>query len=494
MNNSNINSNNMFNNFCNNSCNNGKTLYHKLVDNSVSEIYPFHMPGHKRNTQLMDMVNPYSVDITEIDDFDNLHKPEGIILDIEKRISDYYHTDSSHILVNGTTCGILSAISGVTEVGDNIVVARNSHKSVYNGIYLRGLKASYIMPKVDKYGICEGINPKQVEDAMMTSNSRVVVITSPTYEGIISDIKSIAEVVHRLDGVLIVDEAHGAHLGFHKYFPDSAYSCGADIVVQSIHKTLPAMTQTAIMHINHKRVSVDKIKKFLSIYQSSSPSYVLMASVDRCFSLLESEGAWLYDSYVDLLESTRSGLRELKHMKLYMPSKDKAYAYDKGKLVIIIEDMDVSGKKLHDILLYNYKLQMEMCQSNYVIAMTSMCDTKEGMLRLENALVDIDKNWDSIFELQEEGIKSHREFVLPEVVLSVSDIDGKDTTMVELSNSDGEIASEYIYVYPPGVPIIVPGERISVEIIGLIKNCIQDGLNVIGLSEDKERISVLKTD
>lgn len=484
-------------------------LYERLVEYSKSNVYPFHMPGHKRNEKMLEMVNPYEIDITEVDGFDNLHSPKEIILNLMNRISKYYKTDYSYLLVNGSSCGLLTAISAVLDVNDEVIVARNCHKSVYNAIFLRSLKARYIMPEIDEYGICKEIYPETIEKLLSENKAaKAVIITSPTYEGNVSDIKKISSIVHKYDKILIVDEAHGAHFGRNEYFPVSAYQMGADIVIQSIHKTLPAMTQTAIMHINKERVSIEKIRKYLSIYQSSSPSYILMASVDRCFSLLEKKGDYLFAEYVKLLKEVRSKLSSMKNMCIYGKEKiayfinyescDNCDNYDRGKIVILIKNKLISGKQLYDVLLNNFSLQMEMCENKYVIAMTSICDTKEGMNRLVDALLYIDENWNDLFITNETENKKEEYSVdniefrnLPDVIMPVYAIDNVKKKWILIKESINNIAAEYIYVYPPGIPIIVPGEKIDNCIINIIENYVLKGLNVIGLNEDNTKICVV---
>lgn len=227
-------------------------IFDKLKNYSDSDYYAFHMPGHKRNLDLMDGTSPYRIDITEIDGFDDLHHAEGILKEAQERAAEVYHADETHFLVNGSTVGILSAILGTTEKGDSILVARNCHKSVYHAIYLNELDPVYLYPKFDtELGLSTEIDAEDVQKALEEHPKiRAVMIVSPTYDGVVSDIEKIAEIVHEAGCLLIVDEAHGAHFGFDPYFPESANMYGADLVINSLHKTLPALTQTALLHVN----------------------------------------------------------------------------------------------------------------------------------------------------------------------------------------------------------------------------------------------------
>ena len=266
-----------------------RTLYDRLKEYGRSDYYGFHMPGHKRNLTLLGEAFPYGIDITEIDGFDDLHHAEGILKSAQERAARVYHGEETHFLINGSSVGILSAIAGVTRRGDTILVARNCHKSVYHAIEMNGLNPVYLTPGFHtSVQMNTEISPQAVRKAL-TENPKIraVVIVSPTYDGVVSDVEAIAEAVHEKGIPIIVDEAHGAHFGFHPYFPENANKKGADIVIHSLHKTLPSLTQTALLHMNGNFVNRGKVRRYLHMLQSSSPSYVLMASIDFCVDLLE---------------------------------------------------------------------------------------------------------------------------------------------------------------------------------------------------------------
>ena len=371
-----------------------KSFADKINELNTQHVYPFHMPGHKRR---MELINPYDIDITEIDGYDNLHNPEGMIKQLENRISGMYDEkhefiEKSYVLVNGSTCGILSAISAVTQYGDRILMARNSHKSAYNAVYIRGLEADYIYPEYIKWlGMNAAIEPdrlrniltcikadhgtenenhgenscsyKDEEKSEITGKYKAVYITSPTYEGIVCDIAELSKITHESGIPLIVDEAHGAHFGLADGFPDTAIKHGADIVIQSIHKTLMGMTQTALLHVSSEavisgRVDIDKLEYFLRLYQTSSPSYVLMASVDECVSVLErrENRNELFKSYMDKIDRIHKKSKKWKDIHIFAPEltenvdKKKIYDYDRGKLVIYSESGAMSGREIYDML------------------------------------------------------------------------------------------------------------------------------------------------
>ena len=257
----------------------GKSLYQALSDYAASDFYPYHMPGHKRNPAGGEMADYHKIDVTEIDGFDNLHQAEGILKEAQLRANRLYGADETFFMVNGGSCGVMAAVMAATEPMDEILIARNCHKSIYNAAILQGLIVRYYYPKmISDYDICDGASADEIS-VLLDSYPEVkaVVITSPTYEGVLSDIPGIAAVVHTRGKILIVDEAHGSHFGLSPHLPQGAIAGGADLVIHSLHKTLPAMTQTALLHVNGDRVDREKLRGYLCMLQSSSPSYVLMA-------------------------------------------------------------------------------------------------------------------------------------------------------------------------------------------------------------------------
>jgi len=473
-------------------------LCKELIKYGELDYYPFHMPGHKRN--LCEITNPYKLDITEIDGFDNLHHPEGIIKDSMERAARVFGSDETYFLINGSTVGILSAIFATTKNGDTIIAARNSHKSIYHGIYLRELKVFYSYPhNSQKIDLNCGINPDNINKMLTTHpNISTVIVTSPTYEGIVSDIKRIAEIVHTHNAILIVDEAHGAHFGFHQYFPDSSMQAGADIVIQSAHKTLPAFTQSALIHLSGDRVNRPQIRKYLGIFQSSSPSYILMAGLDRCIDMLEHNSKELFNNYVTLLDNFRKRAATLKNITLItreIAGSNHIFNYDNSKIVLSVKGTNMTGKALYQELLTTYHLQLEMAAGDYVIAMTSIGDTEEGFERFITALKEIDKKIEPLHPPGDNSNPHHSLYFpgnnVPIVIdnqvvpapMSISEADGASKRIVQLEDSIDLISGEYIYLYPPGIPIVVPGEIITKDIITYIQQCKDNGLSIQGLQD-----------
>lgn len=463
------------------------SLYDKLIEYNKSDYYGFHMPGHKRNEEMFGIGLPYGIDITEITGFDDLHHAEDIIKRAEERAAHLYKAEETHFLVNGSTVGILSAILGVTNRGDKILVARNCHKSVYNAMELNGLRPIYIYPEYEKDLQINGEVSSEKVEILLNENPDVkaVMIVSPTYDGVLSNVEKIAQIVHRRGIPLIVDEAHGAHFGFHPYFPENSNVKGADIVIHSVHKTLPSLTQTALIHINGEIVDREKVRKYLHMLQSSSPSYILMASIDRCMELLESEGDTLFELYAQRIDVLRTELQGLKHLEILQTEQ-----FDRSKFLISVKKTGITSKKLADILLHTYHLQMEMTGGTYVLAMTALGDTKEGFERLKRALFEIDQS------LSDEKQEDHLPVELPKLplVCTNEEIERKKCGNEELvlwEASIGRISTEYAYVYPPGIPLIVPGEQITQEAIQVLSLYAELGFSVEGIKVENY-IGVLK--
>ena len=477
-------------------------IFDKLKNYSDSDYYAFHMPGHKRNLDLMDGTSPYRIDITEIDGFDDLHHAEGILRDAQERAARVYHADETHFLVNGSTVGIISAILGTTEKGDSILVARNCHKSVYHAIYLNELDPVYLYPKFDtEQGLSTEIDAADVQKALEEHPKiRAVMIVSPTYDGVVSDIEKIAEIVHAKGCPLIVDEAHGAHFGFDPYFPKSANIYGADLVINSLHKTLPALTQTALLHVNGNMVNRRKVKQYLDMLQTSSPSYILMASIDACIGMLEetletqsdarSDYKYknIFSEYANRIEALRKDLKRLKYLKIIQT--DNTDRYDRSKFVISVKHAPMSSHELYEILLHRYHLQMEMLAGTYVLAMTTVGDTQEGLDRLRDALLEIDKEIDTRqgrpAAIETDLPLSGRQPALEKVWTIAEAVNRRDKIQKRsFEDSIGCISVEYAYLYPPGSPLIVPGERITKEAVEILHWYQEHDFSIEGLqSED----------
>lgn len=382
-----------------------------------------------------------------------------------------------------------------TKPGDEILIARNCHKSVYHAAILQGLRVHCYYPKmIDTYDIFDGVCPAEIGRLLdQFPECKAVVITSPTYEGIISDVAGIASAVHQRGKILIVDEAHGAHLGICGIMgngdgttalgkPDTAIR-DADLVVQSLHKTLPAMTQTALLHVNGSRIDRARLRRYLSMLQSSSPSYVLMASMDSCVRFLEEHGQERLESmrlYYELFCKKTENLQYIRIGKMTDVSKNCVLEdWDIGKIVISVKGTNMTGKELCDILRENYHLELEMAAETYALAMMTLMDEKKGWQRLADALVQID---DRIEEKPASDIVKGAVFC--ESGLTMAEAFHSFREELFLENASGRLSADFITLYPPGIPLVAPGERINEDVIKEIKKHLATGLFVQGVSSE----------
>lgn len=460
-------------------------LYDQLRDYAKSDYYPFHMPGHKR--RLGEFMNPIETDITEIEGFDNLHHAEGILKEAQERAAAVYGSENTYFLVNGSTAGILGAVSACTSIGGKILMARNCHKAVYHSVLIRELDAVYIYPQQEQgIGLNCGLSPEKIREMLITApDIQAVIITSPSYDGVVSDVEKIADICHTYQKPLIVDEAHGAHFGFHPYFPNNSIGKGADIVIHSLHKTLPAFTQTGLIHLNGSLVDRAVLERYLGIYQTSSPSYLLMAGVDQCIRMLEESGDRLFGEFVENLEQFRRKASELQMVGLagkeeLAGEKDVA-DLDLSKLILYIKNGSMSGNELYEELLQRYHLQLEMAAGDYALALTSIGDTREGFDRLYQALEEIDRRLLAKDSAQLEkrsyaGMDNQTEMPVCRAV-------ERKMERILLENAAGRIAGEFVYLYPPGIPLIVPGEKISGEFVENVLQYREKGFSLQGMKD-----------
>lgn len=469
-------------------------MYEKLQALQESDWYPFHMPGHKRNLEKLPKWFPYGMDITEIEGFDNLHDAEDLLADCMKEIADFRGADQSFLLVNGSSCGLLAGIASCVWQGDEILVARNCHKAVYHSIFANQLQPHYIYPQmIPNWSINCGISPDEIEKMCITyPNIRLLVLTSPTYEGVVSDIKAIVSVAHKYGVIVLVDQAHGAHLEMGSKNTPSAVSCGADLVVESVHKTLPSPTQTALLHVQGNLVDRFRLQQWLAIYQTSSPSYPLMAGIAWCMDYCK-EHRRDFLQYEKNIAEWRKRIEDLRWIRLFDPLKEPAMTacagYDSGKFVLGVRNGILTGGELYQQLREDYHLQLEMAAATYCIAMTSVMDQEEGFARLYQALQNIDQHIQA--EWEGKGDEIFRD-ALPDLhwvenptMMSIYQAEQKEGIWCDLKAALGHTAKGYIYLYPPGVPLLTPGEEITEALCRQIEELQKVGLQVKGLKNGK---------
>ena len=454
-------------------------LFKQLTHYTAQELCPFHMPGHKRQTDSSRL--PYGIDVTEVPGTDDLHDADGILKEAMERTAKLYGADRTWYLVGGSTAGNLAGLSAIAPKGSEVIIARNCHRSVFHAAQLRELTVHWAVPEMaEEYGMQGSMDPETIRRLLeIYPDTGAVVLTSPTYEGVVSDIRRIAAICHKKGIPLMVDEAHGAHLGFGHGFPESSVHCGADVSVQSFHKTLPSLTQTAVLHLKGNLVSPRAIGRWLDVYETSSPSYPLMVSIDAASGLMREKGDELLEEWrkrLDLFRKRAAALQSLRVPGAEELSGAACFGLDPGKIIIDGRKAGLTGLELADRLRDVYGIETEMSMGSYVLAMTGMTDSEEFYRKLEDALRKIDR-W------AEEASASHRQPELCQAEMSseppafpepgravfplgeAADIPEVCRAGIGFAHSAGEVALEYVYAYPPGIPFLIPGETITEDAV-----------------------------
>ena len=465
------------------------SLFDQLAAYAAGDACPMHMPGHKRKA--LGSPLPLELDITEITGFDNLHEARGILRQGMDRAARLWGSRRAYYLINGSSGGILAGIAAAAAPGSRVILARGCHKSVYHALELRGLRPVYLQPDADSaFGVAGSVQPDQLAAALEAyPDAGLVILTSPTYEGVVSDIAALAALCHRRGIPLLVDEAHGAHLGFDPAFPAGGVACGADIVVQSLHKTLPCFTQTAVLHIKGDRVKAEEIERYLRIYQSSSPSYVFLAGIENCIFHMDREGRQRMERFYENVCRMRTNLKKMH--RLYLLDREWIGSYgvfdmDMSKIVVSVEKTDLTGADLDRILRERYHLELEMCCADHVVAITSLGDREEGFRRLEEALLELDgqlNDRDEDPELESNLEWSSRVTSRPEVEMTIFEGIMAQKESVPVEEGVGRIAGEFVFIYPPGIPIVAPGEMLLPSLVHTIEEYQEMGLSVQGLKD-----------
>ncbi len=453
-------------------------LYDMLKEYSKGGYLPMHMPGHKRNPAFL-CGFPADMDITEIDGFDNLHAMDGVLLETAKLAAVLYGAKMCYPVVNGSSAAILAAVTHATKGRGRLLMARNCHKTVYNAAAINRLDVSYIYPKTDENGIAMGITSKEVE-AMLGEDPSfdALILTSPTFEGVVSDISGISEVCRKRGVKLIVDAAHGAHFGFDESFPENHARQGADYTVMSLHKTMPALTQSALLAIGED-VDEGGAAYALSIYETTSPSYVLMASIDECLRTVKNRGRELLKGLASELNEFYERCRELKYIKVL-------HYDDISRITLLCKGTQLSGSELADILRHEYKIEPEMAYADRVVLITTLCDEKEAFNRLFAAICEIDGKC----EYHEPIPPLH----LPAARAAMSLWEGSFANGEEspMSSALGRVCGEYIFAYPPGIPIIAAGEIVTDEVLKFMRLAERHKVELHGTRSVNGGIFILK--
>lgn len=465
-------------------------LYDELLKLKNSDMYPLHMPGHKRNPRVGAMAEYYGIDITEIDGFDDLHAPEGLIKEMAEQAAEIYGAHKAYLSVNGSTAANEAAIMAVCKPGDKILISRNSHKSVYFGIEMCHALPIYIYPEViGDTGIYNPLVPSQIAKALDDNpDCQTVIITSPTYEGLIADVEAIAETVHEHNAVLIVDCAHGAHFGLSEALPQNPICLGADLVVMSLHKMLPAPTQTALLLVSKNIIErgitdEKKIQHYMDVFQSSSPSYILMAGIGEALDYIDKSAKRDILLSISKINEMRSRLLGLKNISVEIEGTS-ASERDPFKLVISSKKKGIHGRYIYNELLNKYHIQCEMCGESYALGILTVMDTDEGYERTTDAIIDIDNRITNLDFTDSCSIQTSIPTISMSAKYTIADAVSKDYEIMELADAAGKVSADYVSAYPPGTPLLVPGEMITDALTEYIQYENRIGLRIQGLIGD----------
>lgn len=478
-------------------------IYQFLSVHREKSPVSFHMPGHK-GAQFYErfgygdfLHHLVDFDITEIDGADNLFQTEGIIQAVQDKYAALYGCQKSYLMINGTSGGILASILSCVDKGKKLVMARNCHKSVFNALTLGEIQPVYVYPKMlQEYGISGPIPPEEVETMLSAHpDAQAVILPSPNYYGICSDIEQIASIVHRHGKVLIVDEAHGAHLQFSAELPPSALSSGADLVITSTHKTLGSFTQSATLHLNSDRVDQWTLEDKLQCIESTSPSYLLMASLDITASILQDHGKQLMEEWCEMLKRFYQRAVQIPGLTTMGRRED----HDWTKINLSMKDLGLSGAELERILRDEHQVFMELATGDLLMGMSGIGNTQQDYDRLAAALEEISSRYLQSGSLTPDTAagktqandasihENHALYPIPPEQAEMVAVPKKKRRIL-LAQSEGLICASSIIPYPPGIPLICPGERITAEAIAYIRYLRRMGEKVIGVNEYGEII------
>lgn len=472
---------------------NNTPLFNALQEYVKNDTLPFHVPGHKKGVGIDEEFknfigeNPFKIDVTVFKQVDSLHHPTGAIKEAQELAADAYGADATFFSIHGTSGAIQAMIMSAVKDGDKILVPRNVHKSVTAGIILSGATPIFMQPEIDKkLGIAHGVTPETIRQTLeIHSDAKAVLIINPTYYGVSTNIKEIVEIVHSYDIPLLVDEAHGPHLAFSNELPVSALEAGADICAQSTHKIIGSLTQGSLLHVKSNLISPKRVQQVLNLLHTTSPSYILMASLDCARRQIALEGKELLSKTIELLSYTRNEINNIPGFFSFgkeILGKPGCFAFDSTKLTISARDLGITGFELERILAEKYHIQMELSDFYNVLAVGSFGDTKEGMEKLLNALREISKEYVG----KKPPIPDFLDIPsIPERAVIPREAFYSDKENVILEDSVGKISAEFLLAYPPGIPIVCPGEIVTQEIIDYVNDLKKANLYVQG-TEDSE--------
>jgi len=476
-------------------------LFDAMLSLAESRNLSFHTPGHKSgkgiSTRFRKFVGPniFSIDLTTLDEVDSLQKPRGVIKEAQELAAEAYGSEASFFLLNGTSGGNHAMILAACQPGELVLVARNVHQSVVTGLILSGARPVYFLPEVNPdLKLVMNVSFRTTK-ATIDENplAKTLILSSPNYYGITADLQRIIPYAHDKGLVVLVDEAHGPHLHFHPQLPCAAMDAGADCVVQSTHKIIGGMTQASMLHKRGEKINIKLLTSVLRQMQTTSPSYILMASLDLARMQMGTEGEKLLDKAIYLSVEARRQINAIPNLSCFgkenlfgTDSEELFFGLDVTKLTISVEHLGLSGFEVSQILNKDYQIQVEMADPLHLLVIVSIGDRQDDLSRLIKALQSISKKkkkdaTGKIFSSEMwvppgsegSGLTPREAFFKP-----------KDYCSLEAS--EGKLSANMVTIYPPGIPVLIPGETITPKIVRYLKNCSKLGAIVDGLDESSK--------
>ncbi|MBR3654173.1 MAG: aminotransferase class I/II-fold pyridoxal phosphate-dependent enzyme [Elusimicrobia bacterium] len=467
-------------------------IFDTLLGHAKRNVTSFHTPGHKNGKGIDPVLKEvtgdglYKFDVTVFDEVDSLHDPVGPIKKAEELMAQAYGVKHSLFLVNGTSVGNIAMFLSACDPGDSIIVSRSSHKSIMGGIILSGVWPIWLQPTIDQnLDIIFNSTYEEIKQALeMYPEARAVFLTSPTYNGVATEVKKIADLCHRKGKILLVDEAHGPHLKFNDKLPMSAVDAGADLCVQSTHKILSALSQGSVLHHNSKLVDINRVKKIVSMLQTTSPQYLTLASIDLARRQAVLHGKEMFDKVIEAAEWARKEINEkIPNMRCLTKSdiKDRNFDLDLTKLTINVTKTGLSGYEVDEILAKKYNIQVDCSDTFNLIAIMGIGSDMDDVQKLVSALKEISKNYKGTQKnwiLKIPSLATEMVMTPREVFLS------HDIKKIPLAKSVGHVSAQVLTPYPPGIPVVIPGERISKEICDYLVEMASKGIRISGQEGD----------
>ncbi|WP_028856596.1 aminotransferase class I/II-fold pyridoxal phosphate-dependent enzyme [Psychrilyobacter atlanticus] len=470
-------------------------LFDALKNYHKTEIVSFDVPGHKKRFQneFSDYIGHkiIELDTNSMKELDILNNPTGVIREAHQLMAQAYSADEAFFLVNGTTSGIQTMVMSACNPGDKIILPRNVHKSAINALILSGATPVYIDPEVDEtLGISLGVSIEKIKEAVIKDpDIKAVFIINPTYYGAVSDLEEIIKFCHKKEIVVLVDEAHGAHFPFHDNFPKNAMALGADMSAISIHKTGGSLTQSSVLLLKSGFIDQQRVKKMLNLTQTTSASYLLMTSLDVARKILVTEGEEIFTNLLDMISKFREELNSIPGIRCFKSIlSDKLYDFDETKIGINLHGLGLTGFEGYDILREKYNIQMELADTHNILGIASIGDVWEDYQKLIDALKEMAKDHKGANKTID-----FNELESPELVVSPRDAFYSETESIPLEKAIGKVSGESIMVYPPGIPLLIQGERISKDLIDHIYFLKEQKAVITGMNDKTlNNISILK--